>query len=507
MSTNPSTAPGGRPGDGPPQPPVTLSYPTSPLPQAYQRTLLGQIDARLLQTRAARGIALVLLGAALLVPTIQFTLKINETKQMLIRPSDERARSALGRWLPTAEAISQPGSAINPYGAGHWFPTPPLMLLSLVPLTKVSLTWAAIIWAGAKVLGFVVGMWLVISGMRLVGNPHRPIAVATHAPSQAGAAGMAVPLGVLLMAAAFSMRPVVSDLQHGNLNIFMAAWLAIAWGLYQRSHDLWAGIFLALAVVTKVTPALAVVYFAYKREWRVVAGVVVGLALFVFVVPGAILGFEKNWLYLNTWFEMMVKPFAFGGYASREITNQSIYGTAMRLLSNAGVLAVEGFPDALINGMDNMVRPATLAGRLLKPAVALPIVLTLAWQCRTRGAARRDPRLLLEFGLVLLAMLLLSERTWKHHATTLPIVFLGVWYTLTCIEWSDRFRAWYVAGLGVQFFLLVAASEGLFPGKLADKMLDGGFFCWGMVLCFAMTAVMLSALRRRAASADAAPAA
>ncbi len=481
--------------------PVASNKSAQPLPAAYGRTLLGTIDARFLNNRHARIAAAALLAAALIVPTVQFVLKLNDTKKVSYRQSDERARSALGRWLPTAEAVADPASDINPYGAGHWFPTPPLMLLSLVPLTKLSLTGAGLVWAGAKVIGFVLGMWLVVSGLSGrgrqagVGGVHR---LETGATGQA----MAVPLGVLLMAAVFSMRPVISDIQHGNLNVFMMIWLAIAWGLYQRSCDLWAGVFVALAIVTKVTPALALVYFAYKREWRVVIGVGAGLVLFVFVVPGLILGFDTNWTWLSTWFDMLVKPFAVHGYATREITNQSLYGTALRLLSNAKVLSIEHMPDAMAmaSGMEDMVRPATLPGRMLKPLLVLPIVLTLAWQCRTRGVARNDARLLLEFGLVLLAMLLLSERTWKHHATTLPIVFLGVWYVLTCFDLTDRFRAWFVAGLGAQFFLLVAASEGVFPDRLADKMLDGGFFCWGLLVCFASTALLLSGLRRLDAS-------
>ena len=50
----------------------------------------------------------------------------------------------------------------------------------------------------------------------------------------------------------------------------------------------------------------------------------------------------------------------------------------------------------------------------------------LAFLCRTKTTDRRDPRLLGEFALVVLTMLFVSERSWKHHYVTvlLPYTYL-----------------------------------------------------------------------------------
>ncbi|MCH8970388.1 MAG: hypothetical protein IIA66_14875, partial [Planctomycetes bacterium] len=103
--------------------------------------------------------------------------------------------------------------------------------------------------------------------------------------------------------------------------------------------------------------------------------------------------------------------------------------------------------------------------------------------------SRRDPRLLLELSLVLVAMLLLSERTWKHHLVTLPIVYLATWQVLTCVDWSARFRMVFVAGLAVQFVLLVLAK-----GTVA---LFAGVITFGLLLCFVQNAVLLGRMRTR----------
>lgn len=452
----------------------------------YQRTLLGRIDRRTLSRPIFHWAFAIAIGAILIVPSVQFVRRIGQVEPSVYRA--DKHRTALGRWLPDAEALTKLDEGANPYGEGHWFPTPPFVLMCLIPFWKMGYTAAGVAWAALKIAGLTVSLWLLV---RSLGPPHR-----------------SVPIGVLVMAAVFGARPVVSDLQHGNLNIFVMVWIALAWALYVRGRDVAAGVLLALAIVTKITPALLLVYFVYKRQWRVVIGAAIGLVMFFALFPSLYLGLDRNLDLLHAWYRMLVEPFALHGFGTLDIPNQSLYGVALRLLSNAGVLSVEFMSQemALRAGMEPeiMARPVTTVGRLLRPAIGLLVLIPLAWSCRrTRGPAtvsRRDVRCWLELSLVLLAMLLLSERTWKHHGTTLPIVFLSVWYALTCEPWSDRFRAWFVAGLTIQWLLLVATSEGFLGDHLAELCLDGGVFCWGLVLCFIQTCVLLAGLKRKAAA-------
>jgi alpha-1,2-mannosyltransferase len=451
-----------------------------PSAEAYGKTLLGQFDQLALSKPVARVIFVVLVIGILVVASVQSIHSINEIDKSLYREGGERHKTALGRWLPTAGVLADQQSKENPYGPGHWFPTPPLVLISLVPLWKLGYTGAAIVWTVLKVAGFTLAMaWLI---------------------REFGRGGFTVPLGVMLIAAVFSLRPIISDIQHGNLNIFMMVWLALAWALYMRGHDFWAGLFVALAIVTKLTPALALLYFAYKRAWRVCIGVAVGLVLFFFVLPAICLGWDRNLELLQSWFNMLVAPFALHGYVATEIANQSLHGVIVRVLSYTGLLAVEPMTleQAMEAGMEAMARPAKIEGMLIRPVISLAVVGSLGWLCRSRCASRRDPRMLLEFGLILLAMLLLSERTWKHHATTLPIVFLGVWYVVACCPWAARTREWWVTGLIAQLVLLLGTSEGIWGDRLAEVLLGAGAFCLGLVICFVQTGAMLRALNRQA---------
>lgn len=455
----------------------------------YETTLLGRID------RAWRGanysnIILIVLAGILVIPGYQSARAIRKTEVSVVRADGIRRATALGRWMADAEALTRVAAAAtvadagprnNPYGYGHWFPTPTFVLMCLVPLWKMGVVAAAAVWAGLKIAGIAGVLWLLLRSI--------------------GPAGSVVPSGVLAMTLAFALRALVSDLQHANVNIFVFIWLGLTWWAYVHRRDGWAGIFLALAIVTKVTPALALVYFAYKRAWRVCIFTAIGLVIFVLIVPGAYIGFAKNVDLMGDWFNMLVRPFALEGWAELSIPNQSLWGVVMRVLSNAGVLPVEHMSliQAERTGQENMARPANVAGRMLRPLISLSVVAVLAWACRRKMTDRRNVRYVLEFGLVLLAMMLLSERTWKHHATTLPLVYLAIWFALTHLSWGKLWRGIFVGMLAAQWFMLVASSEGLFGDHLADQLLDGGIFCWGLVLAAIQIVVMLGKLNREGA--------
>ena len=74
--------------------------------------------------------------------------------------------------------------------------------------------------------------------------------------------------------AVFAFPPVASELYHGNLNLLIAA--AIALGF--RYPATWAFVLLA-----KVTPGVGLLWFAVRREWRSL-----GIALAVTAVIGAV---------------------------------------------------------------------------------------------------------------------------------------------------------------------------------------------------------------------------
>ena len=80
-----------------------------------------------------------------------------------------------------------------------------------------------------------------------------------------------------------------------------------------------------------------------------------------------------------------------------------------------------------------MSLPPWMVNYVIK-GVALFLLGLLAFLCRTKTTDRSDPRLLGEVALVVLTMLFVSERSWKHHYVT---VLLPYSY-LVCEFFSSR---------------------------------------------------------------------
>src|SRR5262249_35204365 len=104
---------------------------------------------------------------------------------------------------------------------------------------------------------------------------------------------------------------------------------------FHRGRDFWAGVLLGLAIACKVTPALFLPYFLWKRSWKVLAGAAVGLALFLFVVPSCFLGWNDNLTQLTGWVNNMIVPYTVHGVVTPEHNNQSLPGLLQRMLTHS----------------------------------------------------------------------------------------------------------------------------------------------------------------------------
>src|SRR5262249_39974869 len=126
-------------------------------------------------------------------------------------------------------------------------------------------------------------------------------------------ADRAFPVWAEILAVALALRPIVGDLMHGNVNIFILFLVVGALMAVRRQWDTAAGLLLGLAIACKVTPALFVPYFLWKRAWRLLAGCAAGLFLSLWLVPGLCLGFHDNQCLLRDWADQMLVPYLVNG--------------------------------------------------------------------------------------------------------------------------------------------------------------------------------------------------
>jgi hypothetical protein len=245
----------------------------------------------------------------------------------------------------------------------------------------------------------------------------------------------------------------------------------------------------------------------YKRSWRTVGATMLGMGLFLLIVPSLVIGPQFNGECLGMWWQRTITPFVVKGASSPQEVNQSMIGVLTRLLTETktGTARYENHLDL------NIFSLSPAAVRFLLKALSLGVVGLLAYLCRTSTTNRRDPRLLGEFALIVLAMLFLSERSWKHHYVTLllPYTYLTAQFTYGTNKLGPRILISIAIWTSV---ILMATTSSELGGFLANgqghKIAQGyGMFLWAGVLLFVATAwrVQVERSRNRQSSGEGGP--
>ncbi len=393
----------------------------------------------------------------------------------------ELTRTAFLRWRPQILALD---SGTNIYVAFN-YPNPPIMALILYPLAELPPLTGAMTWFVLKVaMAFAMVAW----AFRQLQTPHSALRTPHSPPDWAKA-----------VAVSLALHPILGDLAHGNVNLLIAFLLAGTLALFCRRWDFSAGVVLALAIACKVTPALFVPYFVWKRAWKTLAGVLAGLALWLAVVPGAVLGWDYNRELLTSWYEGMVKPFVVDGKVTTEHPNQSVPGLVFRLLTAEPSFLDydddEGKPFAA--GFHNIASLSPAGAKVVVQSLmivfATAVVLFCRWPTHRANVPRAGPMLAAEFSLILLGMLLFSERTWKHHAVTLVVPFAVLAWAATSAVVADRNRRFVRVLYTVVGLLMIVPS--LLPEHLQDLTLVYGSYTAAYALTAAGVVYLLATTR------------
>jgi len=364
------------------------------------------------------------------------------------------------------------------------FPNPPIMPITLHPLMVLPTVLGAMTWFGIKVVLTTAVLIMCFRIVKPAGGSYPPMFRSL----------------VLLL----SLRPILGDLHHGNNNLLILFLVVAMFYAWRSGYDIAAGLLLALATSYKVTPALFFLYFVYKRQWRTVGWGLLGMGIFLVIVPSIVIGPEFNAECFRMWWNRMVTPFVVKGATSPQEVNQSFPAVISRLLTH--LTPGQGRYDSHLV-LNVLSLPPWLVRYLIK-AVAFCLVVLLAVLCRTKTTDRRDPRLLGEVALVVLTMLFVSERSWKHHYVTVIIPYSFLMYEFFSSRVGPRGRAVLVGSWALSFSLMAAASPDL-GGLIADQgheIAQGyGSFLWAGVVLYAMVAWRIWA-RRSEVSPPTAPA-
>jgi Glycosyltransferase family 87 len=363
----------------------------------------------------------------------------------------------------TAAQVLRRGEDIYTAGISPPYVYPPLLAILLTPLALLPVDTATMLW---KVLQHVC---LLASGGLLVALAPRGV--------------WPLVAGVLLFG--LLAVPVKDEIRLGEVNslVFLlvigAVWLVARAGPDGNRSSNWllviAGALLGLAAAIKVLPILLIGYF-WLRGPRSVAAIATGVFLLLQVgqlaVTPSIVGY---WL---------IHFPALLGQAFPFLDNQSLNAAISRALlpfEQSGVSSVQLAKGEAVRSLVTWV----------VNLVVLAACIVVLWAGSERPWPRHREgyrvRLLLEVGLVVLTIHMVSGITWLHHLVDLAIpvsALLGLWWLaryngdgVATEQQSDWGSLWLPCLLlGAVALLVIRPEEWL--GLLAGSGVEAPLILW-----------------------------
>ena len=348
---------------------------------------------------------------------------------------------------------------------GDELPTPPLSLIVFAPLIALSRPDAAFVWVCVKLPLACLVFWLCAAMAARSGRPLTATAIA-------------------LIVAGWWLAVIV-DMQEGQTNFLALA--PLVGGLYlaqsdRRGSDLGAGALVGLGAAMKVTPVIFIVYFVWKRRWRLAAAAAVSVGLWLTAVPAAVFGWDQNWRWLGQWVQIMIVPYVTHGtvvYA----TSQSVASFVLRFLTPTA--AFDAHPGgAIVSHYMNVLSLGNEAARAIVRVAMVAAGAAGLWWSRRRLASLRSPRYVVEIGMVAAFMLWFSERTWVHHYVSFILTLTAAGAVLSNTAGTDaekRPLRWAVIVFAALSFLASDVSK-IFGPDGVDWAKAAGVYLWPSVL-------------------------
>lgn len=227
-------------------------------------------------------------------------------------------------------------------------------------------------------------------------------------------------LTAAVMAVALWFGPTRETLGFGQVNVFLMAVVLV--DVIRGRGRWWGGILTGLAMAIKLTPAVFLLYFVLRRDWRGLGTAIVAAAAFTGI--GHLLAPDDSVRY---WTFAIRDPARIGGLAFT--SNQSVNGVVHRLGLDGSAASIVWFVVSALVGLGI----AWVAWRLLRgghEVAAAAVVGFVALFC--------------------------SPVSWGHHwVWVVPAVVLAlVWAARAEENDDDDKRAWLIlAGTGVVIFL------------------------------------------------------
>ncbi|MFB3895961.1 MAG: glycosyltransferase family 87 protein [bacterium] len=326
--------------------------------------------------------------------------------------------------FPTAQALGI--QHLNP------FVYPPIVALFFIPLSLFSYPDAQLVWFICNHLFLILSFLFIILSFNSK-NKLGYIAVS------------------LLIS--FSFAPLYRTLTAGQLNLFILFLISLAWYLYTKKKPVGAGVILAIATLTKLFPGLLILFFLWKKEYRVAISAIAAIIILV-LLSLMIQGVSIYQDYGPLLIQMSYGQSTWSQFQQRfdvEPANQSFHALVLRLFSSNPVTS----PIIDVPGL----------AKIVSALFSIVIIIISFWVTYPKKNQKISLHTMqTDFSLLLITALLISSLLWDHYLVYFflillclfdfwlksdkislkSITYISILYLIMAIQfnfWSDLFRS------------------------------------------------------------------
>ncbi|MBI5725188.1 MAG: DUF2029 domain-containing protein [Planctomycetes bacterium] len=490
---------------------MTLTPPESqaePQPQQLQAARPARLVRAISFAKARPYVVIAAVVAVVLL------VRLSATMWMVLH---ENEKQDYDRWYKAGQLVlqgkdttygkfpDQEGYDFNKYDALKFFRLPPAFAVYVAPLAKLPFWAYALCWfalsGGAAVLSVLLAMKM-IHGRFLPQNPVAMIlpvagiAAFAWADMHCGNTNL-IQLGLIMLGTYIAWRAANSlsgtpDLSwHGRpVRVFQGRPapgmpekitdattgmvvehtgkmpVPLLQRAANRAGDAACGLAIGLSIAIKAYPAAILPSLFASFRWRLMVYAVVGAAIWTFVVPGFVRGFERNWNETLVWYGRIVEPYLGSASASRpeewggrsySHKNQSLYPLVKRLTMPVDVTdrhkSASSEPAVTVNVVNWSSKIATMAFA----GLVLLMLTAILFVCRDRRPAPNRMDIILDMAIGMNFMLLVSPIAWYYFFSLLLLpMAVGAWRLV--VTDSKRERIILIIVWALSFALFLASS-------------------------------------------------
>ncbi len=245
------------------------------------------------------------------------------------------------------------------------------------------------------------------------------------------------------------LSPIAHTLMRGQVNLFLLMMICLAIGFQMSNKSFLSGIMIAGSICLKVFPVFLLIVPVWRKDYKQLAGCLVGLVLGLVVIPVSVMGVEKTKTAYSDFYNVLIGP-------SLGISGDNTRGVELTNLNSTDNHSVLAFLHG-IEHPDFSKKPA-------KPSLVIKIVhilmsiLFLGWLLWSKGLPKKGSAMEDSHFLALASLLMVLICPVSHSqyfVLALPLVM-----SILVFSWFSSKR---VISPWLGFFFLFYIVANLLP--------------------------------------------